>query len=213
MANEDAAPKRELFGHNGYVGCVKFRTETGVITASGDKSCINWDIETGKPVRQYTGHSLDVVTLSVSRDQTTFLSAGCDGIVRMWDTRQAPVVSTFSSHAETIWCVQHFPNDLCFATSGEDSSVKLFDIRAANSLATYKLDNSMNEGSTGVAFSSSGRIMFANDGSKIVAWDVVKVKPITTFNNSGDKISAIAMAPNGCAFVASSWDKSLYLYA
>lgn len=57
-----AHPCRELSGHSGYISCCRFVTSTSIITASGDMTCILWDIEKGSKVSEFKGHNGDVMS-------------------------------------------------------------------------------------------------------------------------------------------------------
>ena len=42
-----------------------------------------WDIETGQQVTTYTGHTGDVMSLSLSPDYRTFVSGACDASAKV----------------------------------------------------------------------------------------------------------------------------------
>ncbi|KAM3176183.1 hypothetical protein ACTXT7_007018 [Hymenolepis weldensis] len=69
---------RELPGHTGYLSCCRFLDDNQIITSSGDVTCALWDIETGQQVCGFTGHTGDVMSLSLSPDMRTFVSGACD---------------------------------------------------------------------------------------------------------------------------------------
>lgn len=204
----------ELIGHNGYIGAIKFMSPTGILSASGDRSCMQWDIEKAKSVRTYSGHPGDVISLSLSKDRNMFLSSGCEKHVRMWDPRQNNCITTFTAKSEIVWNVLFFPNDQSFAICEEDGSVKLFDIRAYRMLSTYALPSSSGEGSAqSLGFSHSGRLMFVSDAKRLVAWDVLNVNVLSTFEGFKDKISCVSVSPNGLGVLTGSWDKTIQLFA
>ena len=53
-------PVRELSAHTGYVSCCRF-LDNSIITASGDMTCIRWDIEKGSKINEFTDHNGDVM--------------------------------------------------------------------------------------------------------------------------------------------------------
>ena len=59
---------------------------------------------------------------------------------------------------------------MAFATGSDDASCKLFDIRADRELMTYSHDTILC-GITSVAFSSSGRFLFAGKSLKSILFD------------------------------------------
>ena len=46
---------RELTGHTGYLSCCRFVDDRTVLTASGDMTCMLWDVEAGSRKEQFSG--------------------------------------------------------------------------------------------------------------------------------------------------------------
>lgn len=70
--------------------------------------------------------------------------------------------------------LQFFPSGNAFATGSDDATCRLFDIRADQELAMYSHDNIIC-GITSVAFSKSGRLLFAGyDDFNCNVWDSMR---------------------------------------
>ena len=74
---------RELAGHTGYLSCCRFINDSQIVTTSGDMTCALWDVETGQQIQVYSGHTGDVMSLSLSPDQRTFVSGACDASAKV----------------------------------------------------------------------------------------------------------------------------------
>ena len=74
---------RELAGHTGYLSCCRFINDSQIVTTSGDMTCALWDVETGQQIQVYAGHTGDVMSLSLSPDQRTFVSGACDASAKV----------------------------------------------------------------------------------------------------------------------------------
>lgn len=61
-----------------------------------------WDIETGQQVSAFTGHTGDVMSLSLSPDFRTFISGACDASAKLWDIRDGQCKQTFPGHESDI---------------------------------------------------------------------------------------------------------------
>ena len=99
---------RELPGHCGYLSCCRFLDDNRIVTSSGDMTCALWNIETGSQVCSFTGHTGDVMSLSLGPDQNTFVSGACDASAKLWDIRDGRCKQTFPGHesdinAVTVW--------------------------------------------------------------------------------------------------------------
>ena len=145
--------------------------------ASGDMTCMMWDIETGSKVTEFADHLGDVMSISINpTNANVFVSGACDAFAKLWDVRTGKAVQTFAGHESDINAIQFFPDGNAFGTGSDDASCRLFDIRADRELMSYQVtsddlfagstaDLFQNEqvlcGITSVAFSVSGRLLFA----------------------------------------------------
>lgn len=68
-----------------------------------------WDIETGQQTTLFSGHSGDVMSLSLSPDSRTFISGACDASIKLWDVRDSMCRQTFTGHESDI-------NAVCVST-------------------------------------------------------------------------------------------------
>ncbi|EYC12358.1 hypothetical protein Y032_0047g1438 [Ancylostoma ceylanicum] len=165
---------RELPGHTGYLSCCRFLDDNQIVTSSGDMTCALWDIETGQQCTAFTGHTGDVMSLSLAPDMRTFISGACDASAKLWDIRDGMCKQTFPGHESDINAVAFFPSGYAFATGSDDATCRLFDIRADQELAMYSHDNIIC-GITSVAFSKSGRLLFAGyDDFNCNVWDSMR---------------------------------------
>lgn len=61
-----------------------------------------WDIETGQQTTSFTGHTGDVMSLSVCPDLKTFVSGACDASAKLWDIRDGMCRQSFTGHVSDI---------------------------------------------------------------------------------------------------------------
>ena len=61
-----------------------------------------WDIETGQQCTQFTGHTGDVMSLSLASNARTFVSGACDASAKLWDIREGVCRQTFPGHESDI---------------------------------------------------------------------------------------------------------------
>ena len=53
-------------------------------------------------VTTFAGHTGDVMSLSLSPDQKTFVSGACDASAKLWDIRGSHCIQTFTGHESDI---------------------------------------------------------------------------------------------------------------
>lgn len=202
-----------MSAHTGYLSCCRFLTDRHILTSSGDMTCILWDVEIGQAVQKFTEHTGDVMSVSVAPDHHTFVSGAVDAHAKLWDIRSGKCVQTFVGHESDINSVQFFPNGLSFGTGSDDATCRLYDIRADRELAIYQ-DEGLREGVTSISFSHSGRFLFAAyDDKKAIVWDTLKCKQLQTLQDHENRVSCLAVSPDGMALCTGSWDHSLKIWA
>lgn len=77
-----------------------------------------WDIETGQQTTTFTGHSGDVMSLSLSPDLKTFVSGACDASSKLWDVRDGMCRQSFTGHISDINAVSVSEARLAFCSIG-----------------------------------------------------------------------------------------------
>uniref|UniRef100_A0A3B3B8E7 Guanine nucleotide binding protein (G protein), beta polypeptide 2 n=1 Tax=Oryzias melastigma TaxID=30732 RepID=A0A3B3B8E7_ORYME len=203
---------RELPGHTGYLSCCRFIDDNQIITSSGDTTCAMWDIETSQQTTVFSGHTGDVMSLSLSPDLRTFVSGACDASVKLWDIRDSMCRQTFTGHESDINATCFFPNGSAFATGSDDATCRLFDLRADQELSVYCHDNIIC-GITSVAFSRSGRLLLAGyDDFNCNIWDAMKGDRAGVLAGHDNRVSCLGVTDDGMAACTGSWDSFLKIW-
>lgn len=205
------APECHLAAHEGYLSCACFvgNGDREVITASGDSTCILWDLEKRVEKRMFADHTGDVTSIAmVLNDDNVFVSSSVDATAKVWDVRQkSALVHTYSGHEGDINAVAFFPNGRAFGTAGEDSTMRLWDLRSARShLQVYTAAEQ--KALTCVSFSTSGQLAFCGGGEVISCFDVLE-KDVVELREHKDTVSCLKTSPDGRAFSSGSWDMKL----
>ncbi|KAL0386964.1 UNVERIFIED_CONTAM: Guanine nucleotide-binding protein subunit beta-1 [Sesamum radiatum] len=220
---------RMLTGHKGYVSSCQYvpDEETHLITASGDQTCVLWDITTGLRTSVFggefqSGHTGDVLSVSINGSNSRmFVSSSCDSTVRLWDTRVASqAVQTFHGHEGDVNTVRFFPDGNRFGTGSDDGTCRLFDIRTGHQLQEYSRPHGENEVPhvTSIAFSISGRLLFAGyTNGDCYVWDTLLAKVVLNLGSLQTshfgRISCLGLSGDGSALCTGSWDTSLKIWA
>lgn len=207
----------ELNGHTGFLSGCRFLPDTAnqLLTVSGDGKGILWDTERGLPVREFLGHSGDIACMDIqpSGDPNLFASGGCDNNVRVWDIRTGRTERLFTGNEADVNALAFFPDGNALATGSENGCVRLYDLRADNEIALYVHDD-MLALVTSVAFSPSGMFLFVGyDDNNFCQWDVLRAERTLIVAAHDERLSALAVAPDGTALCTASWDKSLKIWA
>ncbi|KAJ5246189.1 guanine nucleotide-binding protein beta subunit [Penicillium chermesinum] len=198
---------RELSGHSGYLSCCRFINDRRILTSSGDMTCMLWDIESGSKVTEFADHLGDVMSISINpTNQNIFVSGACDAFAKLWDIRTGKAVQTFAGHESDINAIQFFPDGNAFGTGSDDTSCRLFDIRADRELNSYQSEQVLC-GITSVAFSVSGRLLFAGyDDFECKVWDVLRGDKVGSLSGHENRVSCLGVSNDGISLCTGSWD-------
>ncbi|KAK9477969.1 WD40-repeat-containing domain protein [Lipomyces japonicus] len=204
---------RELSAHAGYLSCCRFLNDRRILTSSGDMTCMLWDIDTGTRVQEFADHLGDVMSLSINpTNANVFVSGACDTFAKLWDIRVGKAVQTFAGHASDINSIQFFPDGNAFGTGSDDSTCRLFDIRADRELNCFS-SPSITCGITSVAFSASGRLLFAGyDDFECRAWDTLRGDKVASLGGHSNRVSCIGISNDGMSLCTGSWDSLLKIW-
>jgi len=209
------APCIELNGHNGYVSSCKFQSDECIISASGDKSCAFWNLESNRILSTYNGHENDVTCLDVNKkDPNIFVTASADKTCRLWDVRiPLRYVQVFEGHEQDVNGVGFFPEcSFGFVSASDDRACRLWDIRSDQCIAIYS-DDYIKSGSTSVTLSKSGRILIAGYDDYIChAWDLLREERVGMLSAHDGRISGVKVSPDGVAIATCSWDTTCLIW-
>ena len=199
------------------MSCARFVDKNQVLTSSGDKTCILWDVEKSALIKKFEGHTGDVECLAMNpQHHTMFVSGSVDSICKVWDTRaeKDQIIVNFMQHREgtDVNAVGWFPEGKAFVSGGDDKTVRLFDIRAYKQLNLYSSGEI--EGSvTSVSCSKSGYYIIVGYDEKpyCLAWNTM------TSDREGNmdhktRVSCLMTSPDGKCVATGCWDRTLRIW-
>ena len=229
---------RDLLGHDGYIGSVKFIEQGAkVLSAGGDGEVKLWDAERGQEIATMYGHQADAGSISfpaATKSEQVFCTGSVDKTVKMWDLRQRGCVMTFEAEGE-INCVSMFPDgnavvagcETCNrstveGTTKEDwedstGAATFFDIRSGATISKF---TRRKQRCTNVQWSRSGRILFISyEDGHVGMWDPWtqggikhKIPAHVSPNPKESVVSALAMSPDGAVLATGGFDSLIKIW-
>ncbi|KAF9349406.1 hypothetical protein BGX26_012289 [Mortierella sp. AD094] len=191
-------------GHTGAILELHWSRDGSMIfTASADKSCGVFDVQTGERIKRFKGHTSFVNSCSPARRGPELLASGSDdGSVKIWDLRAKNAVESFESQYQITSVSFSDAGDLVFA-GGIDNNIEAWDMRKKS--VSYSLVGHMDTVS-GISLSPDGNQLLSNAMDNTVRiWDV---KP---FSASGNRLlKTFEGAPHGFEknLIRPAWSKN-----
>jgi WD40 repeat protein len=132
-----------------------------------------YNLESGKLLAEYRGHSRAVYCAAFSHDNRRMLSGGADGTVRLWDLRgEAKELRGFRDPElkAAVTAVAFVPGDRQAVTVGMDGFLRVWDVESGKPASPAKQVHSA-KGVVALAVSADGRLaVSANKQDGVRIW-------------------------------------------
>jgi WD40 repeat protein len=221
--------ERQLDGHNSSITSIRFTPDgRRILTASGDRTCGQWDLESGQELRELVLEHPDWVTsLDISADGATVVTTCDDGVARLWRLADAAPLAAVRAPDKAFNSAALSPDgSTVVLSSTEDRRVWLWDVstarvainptageaNAAAQLLEPLLDFSQLGGEVWMAsFAPDGGHVLTLGGNDAQLWNLQSRSRVVRFSAHGAVASA-AVSPDGRLVATGSWDHSAKIW-
>ena len=129
-----------------------------------------WDLQNGKKLQTFTGHTGGVGSVACSADGRLILSGGSDNTVRLWDVASGKELKQLKSDDRQVRCVAFSPDSRRALSAGLDGPVHLWDLASGKEVCRME-GHTM--GVNSVAFSPDGRrAVSGSDDTTVRLWQL-----------------------------------------
>ncbi len=172
-----------------------------VITASSDKTLKLWDVDSGRELRTFEGHSASITSVAVSPDDRYAASGSEDRSVRVWEIATGQNTLTLQGHQHWVMSVAFSPDGRYLISANADQvigrvagTIKLWDVKTGKEVRTF----AGHGGSVwSVNFSPDGRRILSGNGDKTArVWDVAAGSELRALPVAAS-VASVMYSPDG----------------
>ena len=184
---------------------------TRVLSGNNDSTMRLWDMETGRCLRIFTGHTASVESVAWSADQRRALSGSQDRTMRLWDVETGKCLNVFNGDYGILSLA--WSTDQRRVLSGDflgDHAVRIWDVETGDCLRILEghLDNIWS-----VAWSTDGRRALSSCYDKTVRlWDVKTGDCLRVLQGHTDGVYSVVWSTDQRCALSGSQDYTVRLW-
>jgi WD40 repeat protein len=171
-----------------------------------------WDVETGKVIVKWKGHSAAVEVVCWSPDSGRVVSGSNDGTARVWDVKSSEPIqgmNPIKTGQKFVNVVSYSPKARKIATSGFIDGIKIWDGKTGQLL--FKINH---EQSWSLTWTSDDKKLISGTTiGSIIIFDTATWQQIAVLEGHSHKyVSAITISPDNRLLASASWDNTARLW-
>jgi WD40 repeat protein/serine/threonine protein kinase len=190
---------------------IAFSPDGRTLASTFDHNTIRiWDVASGAPLQDLSGHTGEITTLGFSPDGKTLASGSADDTICLWNLQISKPFLTLKGHTRRVTAVA-FSADCKYLASGAiDGTIRVWNPATGQVLRT--LQESMLY-VFGLSFSPDGRTLAcASADNAIHLWDVLTGQQLRTLRGFTEAVTSIAFSSDGNSLASTSADATLSLW-
>ncbi|RLD81546.1 MAG: hypothetical protein DRJ15_04120 [Bacteroidetes bacterium] len=179
------------------------------VSASEDKTCILWDLNSGEALKTLKGHTKEVYAVAITADGKRAISASRDETCILWDLNSGEALKTLKGHTHWVWAVAITPDGKRAVSASRDGTCILWGLNSGEALKTLKGHTFM---VVAVAITPDGKRAVSASWNETILWDLNSGEALKTLKGHTKDIIAIAITPDGKRAVSTSDDGTCILW-
>jgi len=174
-----------------------------VMVAGIDSSAQLIDLERGKVVKTFVGHSKSVIAFDFSPDGKFVATGGGDRLIKIWDSETGQEVKTLSGHQETIFDLKFTADGSEIVSGAWDGTMRVWNIKTGR----YQYVDLGGTSPYSVGCTPNELYLISADLSEnLQFWEKDGLQPFRQLIGFNDVPSSFDFSPDGKTIATASWD-------
>ncbi len=195
------------------VHAVAFRDDSSQIAVGAGTSIVLYEIETGRTIHTFTGHSDTVLSVAFAPNASVIVSGGMDETVRVWDCTDGSLkleIRTAKATLDPVYAVAVSPGGEYVAIGGRMETISI--VKLSDGVEVTQL-NGHTDTVVSLAFGGVGRWICSGSVDKTVrVWDVENWSLAKALTGHKGEVSCVTFTPKDDALFSASMDHTVKLW-
>ena len=177
--------------------------------ASADKTVRLYDIDAGREIKRFVGHTHSVWCVAISPDGKRALSGSADNTLRLWNVETGREIKRLDGHTALVTAVAISPDGKRALSSSYDGSVIWWDLENQMEL---RRDPAPLKYVHCLAVGPDNRRALIGGDKALVLWDAKQGKELGRYEGHTDAVVCVTFSADGKKAISGSDDRTLRLW-
>jgi|GEM_PF-2833730 len=156
------------------------------------------------------GHSFWVVSVAISSDRQTIVSAALDNTIRIWDLQTGQELRVLRGSSSLFYCLALSPDGQIIVSGSRDNTLRVWDFETGQEL--YHLKGHRREVDSLAISPDSQTIVSGSRDKTIRVWNLPTGQELCILRGHTGEVYSLAISPDGQTIVSGSRDKTIGIW-
>ena len=183
-----------------------------MLTGSYDGIVRLWDVQSGREIRKFEGHSSIVFDVEISPNGRYVLTGSRDNTARLWEIETGREVRKYIGHTSGVQSVAFSPDGHKVLTGSLDGTARLWSVSSERQIRQFNCNFLGLLGVHSVEFLPAGLQMITGGMDSVCLWDVQSGRQIRKFKSDNEKIHCLSCSSDGRFVLTGNSDDTARLW-